>query len=72
MISVKFLWGNVFFGGKLKIHAAKNSNFDIFESTLYMKSVSMILNIPSIYNVGQHFQKQYGTWILAFSESLEH
>ena len=43
MISAKFLWGNVLLGGKLQI-GAKNSNFEIFESTLYMKSVSMPLN----------------------------
>ena len=43
MISAKFLWGNVFFGGKLQIEA-KNSNFDIFESALYLKSVSMPLS----------------------------
>ena len=42
MISDKFLWGNVFFGGKLQIDA-KNS--EIFESTLYLKSVSMPLII---------------------------
>ena len=42
MISAKFLWGNVFFGGKLQIDA-KNSNFEIFESALYLKSVSMPL-----------------------------
>ena len=34
MISAKFLWGNVFFGGKLQIDA-NNSNFEIFESVLY-------------------------------------
>ena len=33
-----------FFGGKLQIDA-KNSNFEIFESALYMKSVSMPLTI---------------------------
>ena len=43
MISAKFLWGNVVLGGKLQI-GAKNSNFEIFESALYMKSVSMPLN----------------------------
>ena len=43
MISAKFLWGNVFFGGKLQIDA-KNSNFEIFESALYLKSVSMPLS----------------------------
>ena len=40
MISAKFLWGNVILGGK----GAKNSNFEIFKSTLYMKSVSMPLS----------------------------
>ena len=43
MISTKFLWGNVLFKGKLKTDA-KNSYFVIFESTLYLKSVSMPLN----------------------------
>ena len=42
MISAKFLWGNVLLGGKLQI-CAKNSNFEIFVSALYMKSVSMPL-----------------------------
>ena len=42
MISAKFLWGNVLLGGKLQI-GAKNSNFEISESALYMKSVSMPL-----------------------------
>ena len=42
MISAKFLCGNVLLGGKLQI-GAKNSNFEIFESALYMKSVSMPL-----------------------------
>ena len=42
MISAKFLWGNDLLGGKLQI-GAKNSNFEIFESALYMKSVSMPL-----------------------------
>ena len=42
MISAKFLWGNVLLGGKLQI-GAKNSNFEFFESALYMKSVSMPL-----------------------------
>ena len=41
MISVKFLWGNVVFGGKLQMQ--KNSNFEIFESALFIKSVSMPL-----------------------------
>ena len=43
MISAKLLWGNVLLGGKLQI-GAKNSNFEIFETTLYMKSVSMPLS----------------------------
>ena len=42
MISAKFLWGNVLIGGKLQIDVT-NSNFEIFESALYMKSVSMPL-----------------------------
>ena len=42
MVSAKFLWGNVLLGGKLQI-GAKNSNFEIFESALYMKSVRMPL-----------------------------
>ena len=46
MISAKFLWGNVIFGGKLQI-GAENSNFEIFESTFYMKSVSMPLSVNS-------------------------
>ena len=45
MISAKLLWGNVFFKGKLQIDT-KNSNFEIFESALYLKSVSMPLIIP--------------------------
>ena len=44
MISAKFLWGNVLLGGKQQIDA-KNSNFQIFESTLYMKSVSIPLSL---------------------------
>ena len=39
MISAKFLWGNVLNGAKLQLEA-KMSNFEIFESALYMKSVS--------------------------------
>ena len=44
MIAAKFLWGNVLLGGKQQ-KDAKNSNFKIFESALYMKSVSMSLII---------------------------
>ena len=43
MISAKFLWRNVLLGGKQQIDA-KNSNFQISESALYMKSVSMPLS----------------------------
>ena len=46
MISAKYLWGNALLGGKLQI-GAKNSNFEIFESALYMKSVSMPLSFLS-------------------------
>ena len=42
MISAKLILGNVFFGGKLQIDT-KNSNFEIFETALYLKSVSMPL-----------------------------
>ena len=48
MISAKFLWGNVLLGGKLQI-GAKKSNFEIFESALYMKSVSMPLTNCGIF-----------------------
>ena len=42
MISAKFLWGNILSGGKQQVGLyAKNSNFEIFESALYTKSVSM-------------------------------
>ena len=49
MISAKFLCGNVLLGGKLQI-GAKYSNFEIFESALYMKSVSMPLSIVILFN----------------------
>ena len=39
-ISAKFVWKNVRLDGKLKIYA-KNSNFENFESTSYIKSGSM-------------------------------
>ena len=45
MISAEFLWRNVFFGEKLQIDA-KISNFEISESALYIKSVSMPLSSP--------------------------
>ena len=42
MISAQFLWGSVLLRGELQIDA-KNSNSDIFESDLNMKSGSMPL-----------------------------
>ena len=42
MICANFLLENVFFGGKLQLDV-KNLNFEIFESALYLKSVSMPL-----------------------------
>ena len=44
----KFLWGNVLLGGKQQIDA-KKSNFWHFESTVYMKSMSMPLILEGIY-----------------------
>ena len=43
MISAKFLWWNVVLGGKQQIDAKKKSNFEIFGSLRYMKSVSLPL-----------------------------
>ena len=43
MVSAKYLWGTVLFGGNLQIDV-KNSIFKIFESALCMKSVSMPLS----------------------------
>ena len=43
MISAQFIWGNVLPRGDLQIYVI-NSNFENFESALYMKSVSMPLN----------------------------
>ena len=54
MISAKFLWGNALLGGKLQI-GAKNSNFEIFESALYMKSVSMPLTTINVV-VNRHLE----------------
>ena len=56
MISAKFLLGNVLLGGKLQI-GAKNSNFEIFESALYMKSVSMPLTKKRIVFIAHRFSK---------------
>ena len=43
-----FFGGNVLLRGELQIDA-KNSNFDIFESALYMKSGSMVLRSSTIF-----------------------
>ena len=56
MISAKFLWENVLLGGKLQI-GAKNLNFEMFESALYMKLVSMPLTISVIYNMNNNGPK---------------
>ena len=40
--SLEFRWGSVLLGGELQIDI-DNSNFDIFESILYVKSGSMPL-----------------------------
>ena len=42
MVSDKSLWGNELRAGNLQ-RDAKNSNFKIFENSLYMKSGSMHL-----------------------------
>ena len=79
MISAKFLWGNVFFGGKLQIDA-KNSNFEIFESVLYLKSVSMPLRFihvhdslrPSTYVMDHNdFKNNRKVFYLLSFESIE-
>ena len=44
MISAYLVWGHVLLDGKLQTYA-KKSNFESFDSTLYMKSVSMPLNV---------------------------
>ena len=44
MISAKFLWWNELLGEELQIDA-KNSNFEFYESALYMKSESIPLTI---------------------------
>ena len=51
MISAKFLWGNVLLRGKHKTDA-KQLNFEISESALYMKSVSMPFNLVCILKRG--------------------
>ena len=57
MISAKFLWGNVLMRGKLQMDA-NISNFDIFESALYLRSVSMPL-MTQVSNSQSQTQKEY-------------
>ena len=45
MISAKFLWGNILLGRELHTDA-KSSKFEIFESALYIKSVSIAFKGP--------------------------
>ena len=45
MVSAESIWGTMLFGGKLQVDA-KNSNFEFFESSLYMISGST----PLIYS----------------------
>ena len=47
MISVKYLWGYVFFGGKLQIDA--KTSFEFFESALFIKPVSMPLRLSQFH-----------------------
>ena len=82
MISAKFLRGDVLLEGKLQ-RGAKSSNFDIFESALYMKSLSMPLSSCKIGGLvvlsqilGDKFQrgtssgsKSLMAWLLGFAES---
>ena len=49
MIPDKFLWGNVFFGGKQQIDA-KNAHFEIFDSALFLKSVSISLSAKGTFH----------------------
>ena len=83
MIYAKFLWGNVLLGGTLQI-GAKNSNFEIFESALYMKSVSMplsqetsqtvphyqVLRVPLIIYGLQNITLSYHVYILNHPQTL--
>ena len=48
MFSDQFLWGNEFLWGEL-LNDAKNSDFKIFESALYMKCGSMPSSLESQY-----------------------
>ena len=70
MISAKFLWGNALLGGKLQI-GAKNSNFEIFESALYMKSVSIPLrcSLINLYRPYKLFLER-GVFKMNYTESF--
>ena len=59
MISVKFLWGNVFFWRKAT-NRCKNSNFEFFESALCMKSVSMLNDFTQKKNLKENWVKSLG------------
>ena len=62
MISAKFLWGNVLLGGKQQIDT-KNSNFEFFESPLYMISVSMPLTQVQLKHSSMFFADQSITYL---------
>ena len=57
MISAKFLWANVLLGGKQQIDA-KIQIFQIFESALYVKSVSLPLSLANFLQKWLSFHKQ--------------
>ena len=58
MISAWFFWGNVLFRGELQIDAI-NSNFENFESALYMKSVNMPLSLNFKINLIFYLIKEF-------------
>ena len=62
MIWAWFIWENVLLRGALQIDAI-NSNFESFESALYMKSVSMPLSIGFVWYISRLlilFETYYG------------
>ena len=48
MISAHLLWGNMFLREDLSTGVKKKSNFEIFESALYLKSRSMPLSFLKV------------------------
>ena len=58
IVSAKFLLGNVLPGGELQIDA-KNFNFEIFVSTFFMKSRSMLQVLTQIRNIQM---RHFGAW----------